>query len=435
MRIATVTVIGANGTMGQNVSGIFASFGQAKVYMVCRNIDKAKVAADRAALSVKADSIRERLVPVNFDSLIDCVKESDLIFESVAEDESIKSEVIRKVGLALQEGTVFCSGSSGLSITKLAEALPENRRGNYFGVHMFNPPYSLTLCELSSTVYSNKNTYQHLKQYLASTLRRTVVEVKDSPAFLGNRIGFEFLNEAMQYAQLFRHSGGIDYIDSILGPFTGRSMPPLVTIDFVGLDIHKAIVENLFSNLDGRHKDTFKLPEFAERLIESGKLGRKTNGGLYMTQVLKNGVKERLVYDIAEGTYREKIKYNFSFVERMVADFAQGDYQSAAMHLVRNESTEAEICTEFLLKYILNSLHSSLEVGHSTHDADDVMANGFNWCPPQALLEWLSGTSRLYELIHERLPWDFKETLDIEMLLKTAQKSKYDYRRYLLAKK
>ena len=72
--------------------------------------------------------------------------------------------------------------------------------------------------------------------------------MKDSPAFLGNRIGFQFINEALQYAEKYKFNGGIDYIDAILGPFTGRAMSPLVTANFVGLDVHKAIVDNLYEN-------------------------------------------------------------------------------------------------------------------------------------------------------------------------------------------
>lgn len=435
MNIRVVTVIGANGTMGQNVAGIFASFGNAKVYMVSRDIEKAKKAAEKAVKSVKADSIRSNLVPSDFSTLEKCVSESDLVFESVAEDLAIKSNVLGRISSALSKNAICCSGTSGLSITSLAEQLPQEKRGNYFGVHMYNPPYNMTLCELIPTVYANNNAYVSLKQYLSNVLRRVVVEVKDSPAFLGNRIGFQFINEAMQYAEQFKHSGGIDYIDSILGPFTGRSMAPLVTSDFVGLDIHKAIVDNLHDNLESHYRETLVMPDYAVELVNAGKLGRKTNGGLYKMQIVENNEKKFLAYDISTKAYREKYRYNFSFVEKTVAALSKGEYKKAVINLVTNESVEAEICVEFLLKYVINALHASLNVGHSTHDADDVMANGFNWCPPQAMLEWLASSGRLYALIQERLPWDFKDSVDVEKLLHAAQKSKYDYRRFLLARR
>ena len=86
MNIKTVTVIGANGTMGCNVSAIFASFGNAKVYMVSRDMEKSKKAAIKAGISVKASSIMNNLIPADYSMLDQCVSQSDLVFESVAEN-------------------------------------------------------------------------------------------------------------------------------------------------------------------------------------------------------------------------------------------------------------------------------------------------------------------------------------------------------------
>ena len=91
--IKRVTVIGANGTLGKEVSGIFASFGDAKVYMVSRTLEKAEQARKNAALSVKAISVEENLIPKTYEDLEQCVKKSDLIFESVVEDFEIKKEI------------------------------------------------------------------------------------------------------------------------------------------------------------------------------------------------------------------------------------------------------------------------------------------------------------------------------------------------------
>lgn len=201
MQIKTVTVIGANGTMGRNISAIFASFGGAKVYMVARDIKKAENAIGKAAQSVKATSIADRLIAADYSVLGQCVAESDLIFEAVFEDIAIKKDVAQMVSKSMRPDAIACSGTSGLSITTLSEQYPEQLRNRFFGVHMFNPPYSLNLCELTSTKYSNMELYDKLGEYLDEVLYRTVVKVKDSPAFLGNRIGFQFINEVLQYAE------------------------------------------------------------------------------------------------------------------------------------------------------------------------------------------------------------------------------------------
>ncbi len=435
LKIKTITVIGANGTMGCNISGIFASFGHAKVYMVSRSLVKSEDAAVRASESVKADSIIHNLVPADYSMLEKCVKESDLVFESTAEDFDVKSEITKEIAKHISEHTICCSGTSGLSITMLAESFPEKLRKNYMGVHFYNPPYNMTLCELIPTKYTDRNLFEEVRRYVVDVLHRTAVEVKDSPAFLGNRIGFQFINEALQYAEKYKYSGGIDYIDSILGQFTGRSMAPLKTSDFVGLDVHEAIVNNLYQNTNDYARDTFIMPSFAVNLVKEGKLGRKTGGGLYKVELHDGGINRYLVYDITTGSYRDKMNYSFPFVESMVASIAVGDYDVAFKAVVENRSAEAEICLGFLIKYVIYSLNATELVGYDIHSADDVMAAGFNWCPPLAIVQALFGVDYFRSLVQERLSKDILNAIDVDRLLSKVECSKYDYRRYIKAKK
>lgn len=429
MNIRTVTVIGATGTMGANVAGIFASFGDAKVYCVSRDIERVQRTIPRIAKSVRADVIANKLIPADFSTMDDCVADSDLVFESAAEDIGIKTEIAQRVGKALKKTAISCTGTSGLSITSLAECYPEDVRSHFFGVHMFNPPYNMPLCELTPTIYSDPELLDELKNYLSRILFRTVVEVKDSPAFLGNRIGFQFINEALQYADRYKDNGGIDYIDAILGSFTGRTMAPLTTSDFVGLDVHKAIVDNIYQNTcDYAHK-TFLLPDFFQKLIVNKMLGRKTGGGLYQLVRYDSGLKRQTVYDINTGMYRDVIPYVFPFADKMKRYLSEGDYAKAFDCLVNNRSQEAEICLSFLLKYIVYSLYATAEVGYTIEAADDVMAAGFNWCPPLAMYQALSTVADLPALIGERLP-EIGAVIDIDRLLTGIKPSKYDYRLY-----
>ena len=287
---------------------------------------------------------------------------------------------------------------------------------------MFNPPYSMSLCELIPTAYSDTQMQQELKQYLSEKLYRTVVEVKDSPAFLGNRIGFQFINEALQFAEKYKDNGGIDYIDAILGSFTGRAMAPLTTSDFVGLDVHKAIVDNLYENTCDYAHDTYVLPDFVQKLISEKKLGRKSGGGLYQLVRYDNSLKRKTVLDINTGLYRDVISYVFPFV-------AEGDYTKAFERLVNNRSQEAQICRYFLLNYIVYSLYAAKEVGESIDAADDVMATGFNWCPPLAMYQALSTVADVPSLIRENLP-EVCEKINIDEILAEVKPSKYDYRLY-----
>ncbi len=429
MEVKTVTVIGATGTMGLNVAGIFASFGNAKVYCIGRDIEKVKNTIPRIVKSVKADAIAKNLIPADFSMLEQCVSESDLVFESSKEDMGIKEEIAKRVGSTLQPHAVSCTGTSGLSIDKIASCYPEELRGHFFGVHMFNPPYSMSLCELIATKYTDEKMLSELKDYLKNKLYRTVVEVKDSPAFLGNRIGFQFINEAMQYAEKYKDNGGIDYIDSILGSFTGRAMAPLTTSDFVGLDVHKAIVDNVYVNTNDYAHETYVFPDFAQKLVADNKLGRKSGGGLYQLVCYDNGLKRQTVLDINTGMYRDVIPYVFPFADKMKKYIAEGDYAKAFERLINNHSQEAEICRHFLLNYIVYSIYAAKEVGYTIEAADDVMATGFNWCPPLAMYQALSTVADVPSLIKENLP-DVCRKVNIDELLAEVKPSKYDYRLY-----
>lgn len=441
LEVKTVTVVGANGTMGRNVSAIFASFGHAKVYMVSRDLKKSEEAREKAYQSVRAESVKNNMFSADYSMLESCVAESDLVFESSAENWAVKSSVTGMIVDAASKhidqcrNTIFCTGTSGLSITGLSKLYPEELRGNYMGMHMFNPPYTMTLCEMTPTEYSNRDIFEAAKDYCRTVLFRTVVEVKDFPAFLGNRIGFQFINEALQYAEKYKYSGGIDYIDAILGPFTGRNMAPLVTSNFVGLDVHKAIVDNLYENTDDFAHETFVLPAFAQKLIADGNLGRKSDGGLYKTVLHDSGAKIHQVYDVEAGIYRNVMKYTFPFVEQMLEYLEEGDYTAAFQVLETNRSTEAEMCLYFLIKYVLYSLRATELVGYDIHSADDVMASGFNWCPPLAMIQALGGIDEFEALCRERIDRSILERVNLEHLLQRVEPSKYDYRKFIKAKK
>lgn len=435
MDIRKVTVLGANGTMGCNVSAIFASFGNAKVYMIARNLSDAEKARDKAALSVKAEAIIENLIPKTYEDVEECIKESDLVFESVFEDFEIKKDIYARISNYIKPGTIIGSGTSGLSIDDLAKTLGEECRQNFLGIHMYNPPYNMTLCEVIPSNHTNPETTRKVKKYLSDKLFRSVVQVKNEPAFIGNRVGFQFINEAMQYAVRYADKGGIDYIDAIIGPFSGRAMAPLTTSDFVGLDVHKAIVDNIYVNTKDYAHSTFQMPEFANILVEKNLLGRKSGKGLYQLIREDDGSKKLLVYDILMGDYREKKTYEFQFVKEMIQHIRVGDYKKAADVLKTDNSPEALICCELLIKYVLYGIHISKKIGESIYSSDDVMATGFNWMPPLALIDYFGGTDEFLRIAFDRISKDYLSKDEISVIMENVPKSKYDFRPFVKAKR
>lgn len=429
--IKTVTILGANGNMGKNVSGIFASFGDCKVNLLIRNLsDKEKVITD-IVNSVKADSILQNLNFLTYDHLENCIPDSDLIFESVSEQVTVKRNVYEKIIPFLNEKTIIGTGTSGLSVESLSEIFPIEKRKNFYGIHFFNPPYNLTLCELIKTKYNDDEETAQLKNYLQNKLFRDVIIVQDEPAFLGNRIGFFFINKCLQLAEKFKENGGIDYIDTIFGGYTGRAMAPIVTSNFVGLDVHKAIVDNVveLSN-DKFDADSFLLPDYVNCLISKNYLGEKVGEGFY-----KNGTRnnELFVYDISSERYREVENYSFHYSNLMADYIKNGNYAAAANTLKNNDSVEARICLELLLEYVLYSLKVTSQVGENQYACDTAMATGFNWLPPLALCDYLGGEKEFKKLCQEKLSQSINEYYS-SVLKNRIEKSAYDFRPFIKGK-
>ena len=170
-------------------------------------------------------------------------------------------------------------------------------------------------------------------------------------------------------------------------------MSPCATFDFVGLDVHKAIVDNLLNNSDDYQNQTFILPKYVQELVYQGRLGKKSNIGLFRTEIDDDGTKRRSVLDIKTGKYVPAKKYNIEFADKMNVFLRNGEYDSAFDALKNDCSDEASICRYFLKTYIDYSLFVGKEVCEELSFVDDAMATGFNWCPPLALSNALFGTN------------------------------------------
>ena len=397
-QIRTITVLGAGGTMGTAIAGLFAAYGNAHVFITGRNAERTRTAVSRAARSVRGDSIRSRLTPVAWEELESAVAASDLVFESVAEDPAVKASVLARAAAALRPDALLCTGSSGLSVSALAEALPDGVRSRFFGMHLFNPPGKMTLCELIASPYTDAALLDAVRLWLEGPLGRHVVCTKDRPAFLANRIGLAFLHKAAWMADECRDRGGIDYVDALFGGFSGRAMPPLATIDFIGLDVHAAIIRNLWNNTNDCLHDLYRLPPYLDDLIVCGALGRKSGGGLFRRSTDPDGREVREVYDIVSGQYRCAGHYAFPFAAGMCVCLHEGDYAGAFRILLQDNSEEACRCRTMLGQYILYAAVAAEDTGCSLHDADVAMAAGFNWCPPLALLDALRTAGNPFEL-------------------------------------
>jgi len=241
----------------------------------------------------------DRLVAANYDTGLEQLRSCDLIIEAIAERMDWKQDLYRKIAPFVAEHTVLASNTSGLGINQLAEVLPEQLRHRFCGVHFFNPPRYMHLAELIPARSTDASVLEGLETFLTTTMGKGVVIAKDTPNFIGNRIGVFSMLAAMHHTEQF--GLGFDTVDALTGPAVGRPKSATYrTADVVGLDTMAHVIKTMSDTLpDDPWHQYFKTPKWLAALIEKGALGAKTGAGIYT----KRG-KDILVLDLKAQDYR-----------------------------------------------------------------------------------------------------------------------------------
>jgi len=405
--IRKIVVVGANGTMGSAAGAVFASAGIPTMFLA-RTLNKAEAGRGRA-LKLTNGQLAPRTITCGTyaSDLGHALAEADLIFEAVSEDAAIKRALFARIDRLRRSDTIVATGSSGLSIGGLCAETCAGFQRNFIGVHLFNPPTTLAGCELIPHASTDLGVIAIVRDFLTTRLGREVIETADTPAFAGNRVGFKVLNEVAQLAE----EHGVAFMDQLVGSHTGRALPPLATIDLVGWDVHKAIVDNLYANThDIAHKQ-FRLPAYMQRGIDRGHLGRKTRdrGGFFRLEG-KVACARQLVLDPATGDYRplaEIAPPPPTFVESMKAQIRSGrdhGYRGAMEILCTATGKEAELLRRVVLGYISYGLGLVGDVVARPRDIDRIMSAGFLWAPPSVLVDAIGPGRTIALLERARLP-------------------------------
>ena len=250
-----------------------------------------------APLADKA--LADRIVPADYDSGLELLRDCDLVIEAIAERMDWKQELYRKIAPYISPTAVLASNTSGLGINALADVLPEQLRPRFSGVHFFNPPRYMHLAELIPARTTDPAVLEGLESFLTTTLGKGVVIARDTPNFIGNRIGVFAMLAAMHHTQ--RLGLGFETVDALTGPAIGRPKSATYrTADVVGLDTMAHVIKTMADTLpdDPWHR-YFQPPAWLKALIDKGALGQKTGAGFYT----KRG-KEILVLDVAVQDYR-----------------------------------------------------------------------------------------------------------------------------------
>jgi len=279
--ISRIAVIGS-GTMG---SGIALVFAQAKIDVVLvdvekkyldKGIERIKKFLDR---SIKKEKITQQestevlkhiILSTNLE---EATKDIQLVIEAIIEDESAKKDLFKELGAVCSDEVIFASNTSALSISNLADAT--NRPSKFLGMHFFNPPQIMKLVEI---IKGDKTSATVVDNIIALCVRlgKTAVPSNEAPGFIVNRLLWPFMNEAYK---LFEN--GIsekEFIDTAIKLGLNHPMGPFELSDFIGLDVMLEIGQYLEEQLGVSYKPA----KILSKLVNEGKLGKKTKEGFYI---------------------------------------------------------------------------------------------------------------------------------------------------------
>ena len=394
-RINKVAVLGA-GTMGARIAAHFANAGVpsflfdivppdvvpgagagARNKIAAAGLEGAKKSKPAAFM----DASLARLVTVgNFEDDLKKLAEVDWIIEAVVENLEIKRALLRKVEAIRKPGTIVTTNTSGLPVGKIAEGFSADFRLAWFGTHFFNPPRYMRLLEIIPTPDADQAAIDAIAHFCDVRLGKGVVIAKDTPNFIGNRIGtFSVLNvmRLMQEMDL-----STEEVDALTGQAVGwPKSATFRTIDLVGLDILGHVVGNMTTNVHDERSD-LRLPDFFSQMIERKWLGDKTKGGFYKKSKGEGKEEERLALDWKTLEYHPRQKPKFAALD-MAKNIEDNGARLRTLLGIEGSPQKNDKAGAFLWSALSDlwtySANRVPEISNSIVEIDRAMRLGFNW--------------------------------------------------------
>jgi 3-hydroxyacyl-CoA dehydrogenase len=306
----------------------------------------------------------------NYEEHMELLRECDLVIEAIAERMDWKLDLYKKIAPFIAEHAIVASNTSGLSITKLSEAMPEAIKPRFCGIHFFNPPRYMYLVELINTPTTEPKILDDLESFVITALGKGVVRAKDTPNFIANRIGIAGMLATMKEVEKFGLS--YDVVDDLTGKKLGRaSSGTFRTADVVGLDTMAHVIKTLQDNLNADTDpfyESFATPKVLSKLLEMGNLGQKSKAGFY-----KKVGRDILRFDLDSGEYVPGGEKADEVYGRMLKKPA-----GERLALLRNsEGAQGQ----FLWSILRNSFHYAAvhlaSIAQTARDVDFAMRWGF----------------------------------------------------------
>jgi 3-hydroxyacyl-CoA dehydrogenase len=384
-RIRRVAVLGA-GTMGAAIAAHCANAGLEvdlldiapedpaanKNEVVSAGFDRMKNARPAALMSKK---VAERLHLGNFDDDFERVAEADWILEAILERLEPKRELMERVENVAKQDAIISSNTSGIPLHQIAEGRSEGFRRRFLGTHFFNPPRYLKLLEIIPTGDTEPEVVEFVRDFGERVLGKGGVIAKDTPNFIGNRLGSFTGMQSVTYA--LENGYEVEEVDAITGPLIGHPRTATFRLnDQVGLDIAVGVAENLIEAApeDEAREDLRPHPKLKE-MLEKNLLGNKSGAGFYKRS-MRGG---ETVFEVLDLDTFEHHPPETPEIPIAREAQEQGDLGARLRFLVEkaDEDRHARYIQDTLLPYMAYASRRVPEISETLEDVDHAMEWGF----------------------------------------------------------
>jgi 3-hydroxyacyl-CoA dehydrogenase len=411
-RIRKVAVLGA-GTMGAAIAAHCANAGLEVDLLDIAPDEDDKNAVVEAGFqrmqnarpaALMGENVADRIRIGNFEEHFGRVGEADWIVEAIIEKLQPKRELMQRVEDTARKDAIISTNTSGIPLHSISEGRSEEFKRRFVGTHFFNPPRYLKLMEIIPTEDTDPEIVEAVRNFGERVLGKGGVIAKDTPNFIGNRIGTFAGMQSARYA--LENGYGIEEVDAITGPLIGHPKTATFRLnDQVGLDIAVGVAENLYEAVpEDESREELKPPEKLEEMLEKDLLGNKSGAGFYKRDK-RDG---KTVFDVLDlETFEHHPAEN---PEIPIASEAQqqGDLASRLQFLIEkaDEDRHARYIRDTLLPYMAYASRRVPEISDTLEDVDHAMEWGF---------AHQTGPFRTWDLLGVRETVEKMESMDIDV--------------------
>jgi 3-hydroxyacyl-CoA dehydrogenase len=392
-KIRSAAVIGS-GVMGGGIAALLASAGIKTLMLdivpqdlndaqkndpVARNkIVKAgldAVVMSSPSLLMQANDI-DRITIGNLADDFDKISDCDWIVEVVVENLKIKQDLLKRIDPLRKKGAIVSTNTSGIPLKAMCKGLGKAFKQHFLGTHFFNPVRYMKLLEIIAAEDTLPEILDFMADFGERNLGKGIVWAKDTPNFVGNRIGVQGMVLSMQL--MLEDGLTIPDVDAVFGPAMGRPKTAMFkTADIVGLDTLGHVARNTYALVENDEaRENFVLPEFAGKMIDQNLLGKKTQSGFYKTELTPEWEKIRKVINPATLEYEEYAPSDYPCLQAANKAKTLPEKMKAVVYGKDKAATFAWKVIAHNLIYTANRIP---EISDTVVEVDNAMKWGFNF--------------------------------------------------------